>query len=66
MSPQVKTLHTHLVNHGSISNIEAQAMFKMRALPRRISDLKELGFKIRREIRRDSTGQRYARYYLVG
>ncbi|MBK1673906.1 hypothetical protein CKO35_11425 [Ectothiorhodospira shaposhnikovii] len=28
---------------GSISNIEAQAMYKCRALPRRIADLKAAG-----------------------
>jgi len=66
MAPQLYQLLTHLKNHGTISNVEAQAMFKMRALPRRIADLRELGYEIKREIRKDSTGQRYARYTFVG
>jgi hypothetical protein len=70
MTPQVKTLLNHLQTNGSISQAEASTVYRMRALPRRISDLKE-HFKanlpnhsIRREIKKDTTGQRYARYYL--
>lgn len=65
MTPQVKTLLTHLQKHGSISQAEAATVYRIRALPRRISDLKEAGHKITRELKQDPTGQRYARYTLV-
>jgi hypothetical protein len=65
MTPQVKTLLTHLQKHGSISQAEAGTVYKIRALPRRIADLKALGHKITSKIKKDPTGQRYARYTLV-
>ncbi|MDX0455470.1 hypothetical protein GOC72_18620 [Sinorhizobium medicae] len=49
---------------GAITQMEAQGVLRCRALPRRISDLKELGHKIVREFKVDPTGQRYARYHL--
>ena len=56
----------HLEDKGSITNIEAQALYRCRALPRRIADLKEIGFSIASVMKRDATNQRYVRYYLVG
>jgi hypothetical protein len=64
MTPQVKTLLTHLLNHGSISQAEAATVYRIRALPRRIADLKAMGHKITRELKQDPTGQRYARYSM--
>jgi hypothetical protein len=73
ITPQVQTVLTHLINHGSISQAEAGLIYKIRALPRRISDLKEIlasdekyaGYEITRELKKDATGQRYARYALT-
>jgi hypothetical protein len=65
MTPQMKTLLEHLQKHNNISQAEASLLYKIRALPRRISDLKEAGINIRRELRVDPTGDRYARYFLV-
>lgn len=56
----------HLEDRGSITNVEAQALYRCRALPRRIADLKEIGFPIKSMIKKDATGQRYARYFLEG
>lgn len=64
MTPQVRTLLNHLQKHESISQAEAATVYRIRALPRRISDLKEAGYNIRRELKTDPTGQRYARYFL--
>lgn len=64
LAPQLSLLVKVLTNHGSISSSEAQDL-RIRALPRRISDLRELGYSIRREIRKDVCGQRYARYFLI-
>ena len=65
MTPQVKTILTYLQKHGSISQAEAGLIYKIRALPRRIADLKAEGHTIKSELKRDATGQRYARYTLV-
>ena len=45
--------------------MEAQTIYRIRALPRRISDLEERGWVFEREWRKDPTGQRYRRYFLV-
>lgn len=65
MSPQCETVLNHLNARGSISGVEAAAIYRVRYLPRRIKDLKDFhGVKIRAERRADPTGQRYVRYYL--
>lgn len=55
----------HLRSYGNISNVEAQAIFKCRALPRRIADLKAKGHVIQAQMKKDTTGQRYARYVYL-
>lgn len=54
----------HLLTKGSITNVEAQALYRCRALPRRIADLKADGIPIKSVLKKDATGQRYARYVL--
>lgn len=60
--------HDELLNHlqirGSITQVEAQAIYKMRSLTRRIADLREQGYNIKSETKTDPTGQRYVRYWL--
>lgn len=62
---QKDAIKRHLELEGSISNLEAQSMYKVRALPRRISDLEADGIKIERVRKTDVTGQRYVRYVLT-
>jgi hypothetical protein len=64
LSPQCKEILALLEAKGSITSLEAGGVLRARALPRRIADLKEAGFKISRVLSNDTTGQRYARYYL--
>lgn len=54
----------HLITKGSISNVEAQALYRCRSLSRRITTLKREGFNIVAVLKKDVTGQRYARYEL--
>jgi hypothetical protein len=61
---QIEALIRHFETVGSISNVEAQSIYKIRALPRRISDLEKLGFKFERQRKKDLTGQRYVRYVI--
>jgi hypothetical protein len=64
------TQNTQLLNHfsvrPSITNVEANAVFKIRSLHRRILELEAQGHRFRREWKRDTTGQRYMRYHYLG
>lgn len=64
MTPQARTVLRHLIKEGSITPMIASGIYKVRSLPRRILDLKEAGFNIERELRKDATGQRYAFYAM--
>jgi len=63
---QLETLIKHFTTIGSISNMEAQSIYKIRALPRRVSDLENRGYRFKRVQKKDLTGQRYVRYEYVG
>ena len=63
-APMTRTIAKHLREVGNISGVEAAALYKCRALPRRIKDLKELGWPVQTKLQKDATGQRYARYFL--
>ena len=63
---QTDLLLDHFKVRPDISALEAQALFRIRSLARRINDLEAQGYKFRREMRKDSTGQRYVRYYYLG
>tara|TARA_B100000287_G_C20456978_1_gene711766 strand:+ start:487 stop:693 length:207 start_codon:yes stop_codon:yes gene_type:complete len=65
MNSQVEQLKEHFERYPSISNVEAQMVYKIRALPRRICDLKEQGYVFDSQWRKDATGQRYKRYTLI-
>jgi hypothetical protein len=73
IAPQVDALLKHLLTRKTISQAEAGLLYKIRALPRRIVDLKLIlesdpkykGYEITTELKKDPTGQRYARYTLV-
>ena len=63
---QTDLLLDHFRVRPSISALEAQALFRIRSLARRINDLEAQGHKFRRVMRKDTTGQRYVRYYYLG
>jgi hypothetical protein len=64
-APATLVILQHLQKVGNISGIEASSLYKCRALPRRIKDLKDLGWPITSSMRKDATGQRYVRYELA-
>lgn len=64
LNPQAQLILDLMYNKGSVTAVEASAVYRVRALPRRIADIKEAGYKVRRVLLKDETGQRYARYYI--
>ncbi len=65
MSNQRELLIKHFESRNSISGVEAATIYKIRSLPRRIMDLKVMGYEFTSEWRKDPTGQRYKRYTLI-
>lgn len=65
LSPQAVRVLEHLEKTGSITNVEAHAVLKVRSVSRRITELTDAGFDIERSHKRDSTGQRYVQYVLI-
>jgi len=65
MTPQAHKVLGHLKTAGSITNVEAHAVLRVRSVSRRITELVDAGYHIYKEMKKDSTGQRYVRYYLV-
>lgn len=56
----------HMKKTGSITTFEALIDHSIVSLSRRICDLKEMGFKIEKEWKRNkATGKRYVRYRLA-
>lgn len=63
--PMTKAVLDLLKKKGTLTSLEAQGVLRCRSLSKRISELKQLGWPIFREMKWDTTGQRYARYSLV-
>lgn len=64
MTPQAQLVLRHLIVEGSITNVEAHTVLRVRSVSRRITELRRNGIPIHKEFKKDSTGQRYVRYYL--
>lgn len=55
----------HLIHRGNISQLEARNTYRVERLASRVNELKDRGVAIKREMRLDESGHKYARYYLV-
>jgi hypothetical protein len=64
LSPQATKVLSHLQSVGSITNVEANAVHRVRSLSRRITEIQDAGVRIAKTRRRDVTGQVYVRYSL--
>ena len=58
-----RLIREHLEQKGSISGIEAAALYRCRSLTKRISELRQTGFAVIAQWHSDRTGQRYVRYF---
>jgi len=65
MPNQRDLLIHHFNTTDTISGVEAATIYKIRSLPRRIMDLKVMGYEFSSEWRKDSSGQRYKRYTMT-
>lgn len=69
LSPQAVRVLNHMKAAGSISNVEANAVHRVRSVSRRMTEivaaLEGSGFKVEKQFKRDVTNQRYVRYSLV-
>lgn len=69
-TPQLRAIYKHLTSakglDKGLSDMEARMVYRVNALPRRISDLEvEYGVTIDRVRKKDPTGRAYVRYYIV-
>lgn len=65
MKPQTAAVLKHLQQHGSITNVEANAVHKIRSVSSRITELAKLGYVISKTRKVDATDQPYVRYTLA-
>jgi hypothetical protein len=66
LKPQAQTVLDHLVAHGSITNVEANAVHKVRSVSSRISEIQKASYVVGKKTHADATGQKYVRYTLIG
>lgn len=64
LKPQTQLVLDHLKEYGHITPVEAGAVYKIRSLSKRISEIKESGIKVKTQLKADACGQRYAHYSL--
>ena len=66
-APQTATVLDHLKKAGSITGVEAAAMYRVRSLTKRIHELRTAGLEIKSVFKTDPINkQRYVRYVLGG
>lgn len=67
MSTQTTMILEHMKRTGSITMREALLDYSIQSLTKRISELRQAGYKIETEHKHHpTTGQRYARYKFFG
>jgi hypothetical protein len=62
---QDEMIRRHMDTVGSITCVEAQAVYRVRSLTSVMSRLRKAGMDIRSERKTDPMGQRYVRYHTV-
>lgn len=62
---QTHAILSHLVREGRITGLVARSLYRVEALPRRISDIREAGHSIKARWKVDPTGKRYREYSLA-
>ena len=66
MTTQNSLIINHMLRTGSITQREAMIDYSIQSLTKRISELRQRGYKIKSEQKlHPTTGQRYVRYVLT-
>jgi hypothetical protein len=65
LKPQTKTILNHLRKRKSISTMEAMVAYGNTRLAAAIYDLRQAGYRIRTNIKRDEGNHQYSRYELA-
>lgn len=58
-------LRRHLLEVGTITNAEAQTVYKVRSLTSNIARIRANGLRVVSERKTDLSGQRYVRYHCL-
>ena len=64
LSPQQKTILSHLWSGRSISNMESLIVYNISRLSDVVHKLRSKGFEVHTEVRKDGAGHTYSRYSL--
>lgn len=64
MTTQRELLLLHFRTHGPISALVARGLYRIESLSSRMAELKKEGKAVKREMRVDATGRRYAVYWV--
>jgi hypothetical protein len=65
LSPQQRTILSHLTRGQSISNMEALIVYNISRLSDVVLKLRRKGFNVETDVRVDNAGHRYSRYTLA-
>lgn len=64
LKPSARKVLAHLFRRGSISPIEAQVSYGLTRLAAAVHELRNSGYPIRTDLKKDEAGHRYARYRM--
>ncbi len=65
LTPQAKTILSHLRKRDSITPMEALVTYSISRLASCIGEIRKAGFSVETTISRDERGHRFGRYYLA-
>lgn len=65
LKPQAKTILTHLRNHDHISPMKALGVYGISRLAACIYEIRQAGYEVAAEFKRDDQGHKYTKYSLA-
>lgn len=65
LSPQARTILSHLEKRGDISPMEALVTYGISRLSDAIHDIRKVGVRINTELRKDANGHGYGHYVYL-
>lgn len=65
LKPQAKTILRHLRKHGHISPMQALVVYAISRLAPCIFDIRNVGYIVETQVKRDAQGHKYAKYTMA-